>query len=389
MGKRKKWVNEEAPQKAAHAAGLRYVSDISPGIRRLGKKTFRYQKSRGGIIRDIATLRRIRALAIPPAWRDVWICANPNGHLQATGRDDRGRKQHRYHQRWREVRDETKFTRMVQFARALPGIRARTRRDLARPGLSREKVLATIVRLLEASLIRVGNDEYARHNNSFGLTTLQDRHVDVTGGKIHFQFRGKSGKTHSVAVQNRRLAKIVKKCQDIPGQDLFQYYDEQERRHDVTSGDVNDYLREICGQNFTAKDFRTWAGTVLASTALLKFTKCNSQTQAKKNLGRAIEWVATRLGNTPAICRKCYVHPAIFDSYLDGSMRRGLKKPATPSAPGRLRPEEAAVLSLLQRRHAQGKEPLTSVLKRSLVQVRKKRSRRQFVTQAPIRHHGR
>ena len=387
MGKRKKGFNEDVPQEAARAAGLRYVTDVSPGIGRLGRKQFRYRDSRGRIIRDSSTLRRIRTLAVPPAWKEVWICPVPNGHLQATGRDARGRKQHRYHKRWREVRDETKYNKMIPFAKALPGIRARTRRDLARPGLLREKVLATIVRLLEASLIRVGNDEYARQNNSFGLTTMQDRHVDVAGAKIRFQFRGKSGKTHSIAVQNRRLAKIVKKCQDIPGQELFQYYDEHGNRKDVTSGDVNDYLREICGHNFTAKDFRTWAGTVLASTALQEFTEGNSQAQAKKNFGRAIEWVAKRLGNTPAICRKCYVHPAIFDSYMDGSMLRGLKRPANQSmaaSPKKLRPEETAVLALLQRRLAQAKEPLTSVLKRSLAQVRKKRSRGRSITHAPV-----
>ena len=340
---------------SARAAGLKYVTDTKPGLRRRrAGRGFRYVDAEGRPARDEATLRRIRALAIPPAWTEVWICPDPDGHLQATGRDDRGRKQYRYHPRWRAVRDETKYGRMIAFARALPALRAAVARDLARPGLPRRKVLATVVRLLETTLIRVGNDEYARANGSFGLTTLRDRHVAVDGRSVQFAFRGKSGIRHTVELEDPRLASIVRRCRDLPGQELFQYVDDDGQVRDVDSGDVNDYLREVTGQDFTAKDFRTWAGTVLAALALEEFEAVDSRAQAKKNVVRAIERVAERLGNTPSVCRKCYVHPAVLDAYLDGTLLETLKRRADAAMAdlGRLRPEEAAVLALLRRRLA-------------------------------------
>jgi DNA topoisomerase-1 len=342
------------PAESARAVGLRYVSDDQPGIsRRAAGKTFRYFWPDGKAVKDSETLGRIKSLAVPPAWREVWISTAAHGHLQATGRDARARKQHRYHPRWREIRDETKYRRMFAFARALPRIRQRVRSALRLRGLPRDKVLATVVRLLEVSLIRVGNDEYARDNASFGLTTMKDRHVEVNGARLRFQFRGKSGKHHAVDIQDRRLARIVKRCQDLPGQELFQYVDDEGKMQDVRSGDINDYLRQITGQDFTAKDFRTWAGTVLAALALREFEKFDSEAEAKKNIVRAIESVAERLGNTVAICRKCYVHPDIIDAYLDGTLLATLKQRAEQQLSGsvkRLRPEEAAVLGLLQQR---------------------------------------
>ncbi len=342
------------PVACARAAGLRYVSDAAPGIRRLrAGKGFRYVRPDGKPVRDAATLRRIRSLAIPPAWTDVWICPRPDGHLQATGRDDRGRKQHRYHPRWRAVRDETKYHHLIAFARALPRLRRRVARDLARPGLPRAKVLAAIVRLLETTLIRVGNEEYAKQNHSFGLTTLRDRHADIEGSHVAFHFRGKSGIEHAVDLNDRRLARIVQQCQDLPGQELFQWVDEEGKVHDVNSADVNDYLHEVGGADFTAKDFRTWAGTVLAARALQEFQAFDSQTQAKRNVVRAIESVAKRLGNTRAVCRKCYVHPAVIDAYLEGSLLDTLRVRVEAEIKGSLRalrPEEAAVLAFLQER---------------------------------------
>ena len=345
-----------APQESAKAVGLRYVSDEAPGFRRTRKRTgFRFLAQNGKEIRDARQLARIKALAIPPAWTDVWICPIANGHLQATGRDARGRKQHRYHSHWRLVRDETKYARMIAFARALPKIRRRVAKDLKLPGLTRRRVLATVVKLLEVSFIRVGNEEYARQNRSFGLTTLQDRHVKVNGAKLRFRFRGKSKKDHEVDIEDPRLAGIVKKCQELPGQELFQYVDEDGKRRDVKSEDVNEYLREITGSDFTAKDFRTWAGTVLAAIALQEFEKFDSQAQAKKNVVRAVEKVAQRLGNTPTVCRKGYVHPAIIESYFEGTMVKALKQRAEERLRGslrQLRPEEAAVLGMLQQRLA-------------------------------------
>ncbi len=341
---------------AARAAGLRYVHDYAPGIRRVcSGKSFRYVGPDGKAVRDPEVLRRIRSLVIPPAWTDVWICPSANGHLRATGRDSRGRKQYRYHPRWREVRDETKYDKVIAFAQALPRIRARVEHDLALPGLDRDKVLATVVRLLETTLIRVGNDEYARQNRSFGLTTMQDRHVQINGAEVRFQFRGKSGIRHAIDLHDRRLARIIKRCQDVPGEELFQYVDGHGRPHDIGSADVNEYLRAVTGQDFTAKDFRTWAGTVLAARALQEVAAFDSKAQAKRNIVKAIETVAKRLGNTRTVCRNCYVHPAVIDSYLDGSLLETLRKRAAQEMSRsleNLQPEEAAVLAFLQERLA-------------------------------------
>ena len=354
------------PVVSARAVGLRHVSDISPGIKREGNgKSFRYRDPLGRLVRDPGTLRRIKALVIPPAWTEVWICSDPNGHLQATGRDDRRRKQFRYHPRWREIRDETKYARMVGFAGVLPKIRRRIKKDMGLPGMPRNKVLATVVRLLEVSLIRVGNDEYARDNNSFGLTTMRNQHVDVEGANLRFHFRGKAGRWHNVDIHDRRLAKIVERCQDLPGQELFQFVGGDGTRHDVRSEDVNEYIREITGQDFTAKDFRTWAGTLLAAMALREFEVFETKAQAKKNIVTAIEAVAGKLGNTPAVCRKCYVHPQVLDSYLEGTLAKTLMQRVKKTVPKSLRgltAEEAAVFGLLRQRLTLEKK-LASALK--------------------------
>jgi DNA topoisomerase-1 len=339
---------------AARAAGLRYVHDGRAGIHREAiKDGFRYLDAHGEPVKDEATLARIKGLVIPPAWQDVWICAQANGHLQATGRDARGRKQYRYHPKWRTARDEVKYERMLKFGDALPAIRHEVDRALKLPGLPREKVLATIVYLLEATMMRVGNEEYARTNKSFGLTTLRNRHVKVDGSDVQFSFRGKSGVYHKVKVHDRRLAGIVKRTRDLPGQELFQYIDDDGETHSVDSSDVNDYLRNITGEEYTAKDFRTWSGTVLAALALQEFEKFDSETQAKKNIVRAIESVAEKLGNTPTICRKCYVHPAVLDAYLEGApldvMRERTEEKLAEDLHA-LQPEEAAVLAMLQQR---------------------------------------
>ncbi|MDQ6604809.1 MAG: DNA topoisomerase IB [Chloroflexota bacterium] len=345
------------PVGSARAAGLRYVSDAKPGIaRKRAGKGFSYRTPDGTLIRDAETLRRIRSLAIPPAWTDVWICPIANGHIQATGRDAKGRKQYRYHPLWHEVRDETKYTRMIAFGEALPRIRARVNADLARHGLPREKVLATVVRLLETTFIRVGNEEYAKTNNSYGLTTMRNEHVDVSGGTVEFHFRGKSGVEHTIGIKDPRVARIVKRCKELPGAELFQYLDDDGERQTIDSGDVNGYLYEITGEHFTAKDFRTWAGTLLAAMALQGFEAFDSETQAKKNIVGAIERVAERLGNTPTVCRKCYVHPAVLDGYLEGAMLEALKQRTEQEiADGLhgLKPEEAAVLAFLQQRLTQ------------------------------------
>jgi DNA topoisomerase I len=308
----------------------------------------------GAPLRDKESVRRIKALVIPPAWTDVWICPDPRGHLQAVGRDARGRKQYRYHPRWREVRDETKYHRIIGFAKALPLIRKRTADDLRGTKLTRDKVLALVVQLLEKTLIRVGNDEYARANHSFGLTTLRDGHVSVSGPRVRFSFRGKSGVEHDIDLDDRRLARAIKACRDIPGYDLFQYYDGDGERHPISSDDVNAYLKEITGQDYTSKDFRTWAGTVLAAQTLKDFEKVDSDARAKKNIVSAVEAVAKRLGNTKAVCRKCYIHPAIFDAYLDGSMVKSLADRARRAArkAADFTEAEAAVLGLLERRLA-------------------------------------
>jgi DNA topoisomerase-1 len=343
---------------SATTAGLRYVSDQTTGIRRhKGRRGFKYTGPDGKVIRNRAELKRIAALAVPPAWTDVWICTHPRGHLQATGRDAKGRKQYRYHHDWRATRDETKFDRMQGFAGALPTIRRRTRADLARPGLPRDKVLATIVQLLEKSLIRVGNEEYVKQNQSFGLTTLRNRHVRVSRGTLRFEFRGKSGIRHSVDVNDRHLAQVVKQCRDLPGQELFQYVNDDGDLQPVDSGDINGYLKDVTGEDFTAKDFRTWSGTVLAVTALREFVAAETKTQAEKNVVLAIEAVARLLGNTRTVCRKSYVHPGIVDCYVDRSMEKvlgRLSKAARKNRSG-LRAEEVAVVALL--RYLQSREP--------------------------------
>lgn len=344
------------PWVAARTAGLRYVSDTQPGIRRqrVGNG-FRYLGVDGTRMRNPEVLHRIKALAIPPAWTEVWICPQPDGHLQATGRDARGRKQYRYHPDWRAVRDATKYDRMVAFGEALPHLRMRLEHDLARSGLPREKVLATVVRLLETTLIRIGNLEYARANRSFGLTTMRDRHVQVAGDRIRFQFRGKSGKQHSVHLHDRRLARIVKRCQDLPGYELFQYVDAAGEGQTIDSADVNAYLRDLTGQDFTAKDVRTWAGTVMAMCALREFDAFDSETEARKNIVDAMGTVAGRLGNTRAVCRKSYVHPEVLNAYLDRSLfAMPVQEAAEPSDPGTgLYPEEAVALAFLKQRAAQ------------------------------------
>jgi DNA topoisomerase I len=342
------------PKDAAESAGLTYVSDEEPGIRRLkAGKGFRYERPGGAKLEDAATLKRIRKLAIPPAYTDVWICSKANGHIQATGRDAKGRKQYRYHPDFREVRESAKYEHMMAFAQALPAMRAKVAEHMALRGLPREKVLATVVHLLEATLIRVGNDDYAKQNQSYGLTTLRDKHVEIEGAELRFQFKGKSGKTWRLGVKDRRVAKIVRACQDLPGQELFQYLDEEGERRDVTSADVNAYLKEITGQDITAKDFRTWHGTVMAALALQEFQTFDTNAAAKKNIKAAIERVASRLGNTPTICRKCYVHPEILNTYVEGSLLLDVKEEVEAELRedlSTLRPEEAAVLTLLEGR---------------------------------------
>ena len=345
------------PVESARAAGLRYVSDDMPGIRRRKRgKGFSYVLPNGGTLQSPKELERIRKLAIPPAWTDVWICPVPNGHLQATGRDARGRKQYRYHEDWRSVRDETKFGRMILFGEALPRIRERIEQDLSQRGLPRTKVLAAVVRLLETTLIRVGNREYMKQNNSFGLTTLRDGHVDVEGSKIRFEFRGKSGKDHSVEIQDRRLARVVKQCRDLPGQTLFQYLDENGEQQKVLSEDVNTYLREISGEDFTAKDFRTWGGTVLMLSALMDVGVCESEKEANRAVVQAVKEVAANLGNRPAICRKYYIHPVVIETFVQGELIDALStavedsEDASDEPSNGLRKLEAQVLGLLRAR---------------------------------------
>jgi len=341
--------NVNNPAAAANDAGLYYVNDNRVGYRRKANGNgFEYLDTEAKRIRDRQRLLRIKRLAIPPAWTDVWICPSPNGHIQATGRDARGRKQYRYHDRWREVRDENKFGRLAEFAKTLPKIRRRVARDITLADLPREKVLATVVRLLERTFIRIGNEEYARENKSFGLTTIKNRHVTVKGPHLRFRFRGKSGRQHEVDMTDRRIAKIVSKCQDLPGQDLFQYVTDEGEVRNITSQDVNDYLREITNENFTAKDFRTWAGTVLAAIALNAQAGFETKKQAKANVKTAICAVAELLGNTPAICRKCYVHPAIIEAYLNGVQIPGLAEAVQPPEKVDLRAVETAVLKFLR-----------------------------------------
>jgi DNA topoisomerase I len=336
------------PISSAKFAGLRYILDTAPGIRRERNGSgFKYIETSGALITNSDQLSRLKALAIPPAWKDVWICTSPQGHLQATGRDAKGRKQYKYHPLWREVRDSTKFHRMIAFVEALPVIRDRVQKDLEEPGLPKEKILATIVHLLELTLIRIGNEEYAKENNSYGLTTMRNHHLNVKGSKIRFQFKGKSGKSHSIGIKNKRLARILKKCQEIPGQELFQYIDENGNPVSIDSSDVNDYLRSITNQDFTAKDFRTWAGTIYTFMTLRNFDPYQSEADAKTQIKLTIETVAELLGNTPTICRKCYIHPQVLDGHLDRSLMK-LESKSPERVPG-LAEEEVLVLSYLRK----------------------------------------
>jgi DNA topoisomerase I len=342
------------PRDAAESAGLTYVSDEEPGIRRKkAGKGFTYVRPGGGKVEDEATLKRIRKLAVPPAYTDVWICSKANGHIQATGRDAKGRKQYRYHPDFRAIRESTKYEHMLEFAKALPAVRARIAEHMGLRGLPREKVLATVVHLLESTLIRVGNDDYAKENKSYGLTTLRNRHVEVDGAELRFEFKGKSGKTWRLQVKDRRIAKVVRACQDLPGQELFGYVEEDGEHRDVTSSDVNAYLREITGRDVTAKDFRTWQGTVLAAMALQEFQSFDTQAALKKHVKAAIEQVAARLGNTPTICRKCYIHPEILTAHAEGQLLLQVKEQVESELRENLqdlRPEEAAVLTFLEAR---------------------------------------
>jgi DNA topoisomerase-1 len=336
------------------AQGLRYVSDAKPGFtRRKRGKSFVFFDTEGERIRAEETIARIRKLAIPPAYSKVWICPHANGHIQATGYDVRGRKQYRYHADWRAMRDANKFNHILAFAEVLPVIRAQVKADLSRRGLNLGKVLACVVSLLEKTLIRVGNDEYARANQSYGLTTLKDEHVDVTGATIRFQFKGKSGKAWNLKLSDRRLARVINDCADIDGQELFKYRHEDGTIRDVASGDVNQYLRDITGGDFTAKDFRTWTGTVLAAMALQEYAEYDGEVQAKKNVIAAIDRVARSLGNTPAICRKCYVHPEVVSAYMDGSLIKQINREINITLARKyehLTPEEILVLAFLKKR---------------------------------------
>ena len=344
----------ESAREVLAQEGLRHVSDSSPGYTRKRRgKGFAYYDTHGDLMRDEKKLDRIRAIVVPPAWTDVWICPSPNGHIQATGLDGRGRKQYRYHERWREARDGNKFQDILRFGAALPTIRNRVAEDLKRSALPREKVLAAVVKLLEVTLIRVGNAEYAKQNDSYGLTTLRKKHVDLHGSDIHFQFTGKSGKEWDLSVNDRRIVSVVRKCSELPGYELFKYEDDDGTLKDVTSSDVNAYLHEITGEAFTAKDFRTWSGTVLAAMALDELEKFDSEAQAKQNVVRAIEHVSQALGNTPTICRKCYVHPQILDAYIDGTLagvlRDEIEETVQEEYPN-LSAEEVMVLTFLRKR---------------------------------------
>jgi DNA topoisomerase-1 len=338
----------------ARDASLRYVSDAAPGIRRVRRSdAFEYRLPDGELVRDAEQLARIKKLAVPPAWTDVWICASPNGHLQATGRDARGRKQYRYHASWRATRDANKFDRLLAFARVLPKLRARVAADQRLAGLPREKVLATLVHLLETTLIRVGNEEYARDNGSYGLTTLRNRHLDIEGSRLIFKFAGKSGKRHNVDVHSPRLARIVRRMRELPGQELFQYLDDDGIARSVASTDVNAYLREAVGGDFSAKDFRTWQATVLTAIELARIGTAGSVVEAKRNVTAAVTAAAERLGNTPAICRKSYVHPAVIDAYMDGvTIRLAPSAPTEEIKDASLSAEERSVLRLLRARAA-------------------------------------
>ncbi len=366
------------PADAAEAIGLRYVHDNERGLRRLGEAPdFRYADAGGHEITDEKRLARIRSIAIPPAWTDVWICPHENGHIQATGRDARGRKQYRYHKHWRESREETKFEHVIAFACSLPAMRARIEEDLRRPRLDRRKVLAAMVRLLEVTLIRVGNEEYARTNDSYGLSTMRDQHVEVRGGTMHFLFRGKSGIQHELELDDPRLARIVKRCQDLPGQELFQYVGPAGEPESVNSADVNAYIREISGQDFTAKDFRTWGATVLAFVALSGVDWNDSMTHQKRQINAAIDRVAARLGNTRAVCRRSYVHPGVLDAFVEGRLRvDGIDAERVLLALPDLDAEEHRALTFLQRREREQPEALKEALAASLREEKPRRTRR-------------
>jgi DNA topoisomerase-1 len=356
------------PRESAVIAGLRYVTCTSPGFRRKrAGKGFAYVDHHGTLIRDPEVLRRIHSLVLPPAWEEVWICPSPDGHLQATGVDARGRRQYRYHADYRRIRNHTKFYRILDFAKALPSIRKRVNRDLLLQGLPREKVIATVVRLLETTFIRVGNEEYARENSSFGLTTLRDRHVTIEGGTLRFRFRGKSRQMHDVAVEDRRLARIVRDCRDLPGYELFQYTDDFGEVHSLDSADVNGYLHQVTGNQFSAKDFRTWAGTVQTALALAGAGRFENETQGKRAIMEAIRQTATRLGNKPATCRNYYVHPAVLDGYLAGTLTKIVKPPGncpnehTSSGDhSGLYPEEEMVIALIRKMLAADTNVLTN-----------------------------
>jgi DNA topoisomerase-1 len=358
-------------EESARAAGLRYVSDEMPGIRRVSSgKHFTYLLPGGNELTDERELARIKALAIPPAYSDVWICPIANGHIQATGRDARGRKQYRYHKRWREVRDENKYGRMIAFAQALPKIRKRIEADLSLPDLPREKVLAAVVQLLETTAIRVGNDEYAKDNGSFGLTTFRNKHAKVDGSTVRFLFRGKSGIRHAIDLRDKRLARIIRKCQDLPGQQLFEYVDDTGTTRAIDSSDVNEYIREISGEDFSAKDFRTWLGTVTCAALLCEPDEAQKQAERKQRVAAVIKDVANRLGNTPAVCRKCYVHPHVLEAYMEGG---SLVTPAKMRHSEGLLPEENFVLALLRERAKEtGGEKTLRQLKQSLKARKKK-----------------
>jgi DNA topoisomerase I len=361
---------------AAKAAGLRYTTDAIPGTRRVKRgKHFAFVAADGKPIADRKEIARIKALAIPPAYSDVWICPLANGHLQATGRDARGRKQYRYHKRWRAIRDETKFDRMVSFAKALPAIRAALATDLAKPGLPREKVLATVVSLLAATAIRVGNEEYARENDSYGLTTLQEEHAEVKGAKIVFRFRGKSGKEHEIAIKDKRVARIVKACQDLPGQNLFEYLDDEAEPRPVRSEDVNDYLREISAGDFTAKDFRTWDATMTCALELAAI-RLEDKGEAKSAVTEAIKRVAAKLGNTPAVCKKSYIHPGVIDEFLAHGALDLVERAVDKAGPNALTRHEAAVIALVERAVEREAQPLGAVLAKSVRAARATRRRK-------------
>lgn len=349
------------PKAAAHAAHLRHVSDHKPGITRIHTdEGWSFIDTDGSVITDPDIIARIKKLAIPPAYTDVWICSDTRGHLQAVGRDARGRKQYRYHAKWREIRDQAKYGRMLVFGQVLPALRNHVRRDLARPGLPKAKVLAAIVALLEKTMMRVGNEEYARTNESFGLTTLRHNHVKLARGHVVFDFRGKHGVEHHIDLADRKLAAVVEKCQALPGQELFQFLDHDGTQHHITSDDVNGYLQDATGEEITAKDFRTWAATNLAALALAEMELFDTHVKQKRAVVEAVEHVAKKLGNTPAICRKCYIHPAVFEGYLDGSLAEGLKMRAytvlDAKIPG-LTAEEMAVTAFLSRKLGEAISP--------------------------------